>query len=194
MPKNFGERLKEVRKQHSLTQHQIAKYIGISQASYSKLERNQCKCPNVESVGKICQILKIDANYLFDVPRSENLNSQNMCKQRMTIQQLIEKLKLYYVITQKTSNERVQRRLWKLTFEEKDNTFHIQYKTLLSASFNKSDFSYSRLMLLSSIVLAFVSEMIDIIDKTATMELNPELCCWRIFYGEIVSYVFTDYE
>lgn len=189
MSKTFGERLREVREQLGLRQDQIAEYIGISQASYSKIEWNQYKRLDMKIVGKLCQILKIDANYLFDVP------SQNICKQHMTtMQQLIEKLKHCYEITQKTSNENVQRRLWKLTFLEKDDTFHIQYKTLISATFDKSDFSYSRLMMLSSVVFTFVSEMVDIIDKTAAMELNPELCCWRIFYGEIVSYIFTDYE
>ena len=43
MPKNFGETIREARRNKRLTAGEFAKKIGITQSALSKLENNQAK-------------------------------------------------------------------------------------------------------------------------------------------------------
>jgi len=61
---NFGERLRTARKIAKLNQEELGEKIGVTKSSVSNYE----KCitnPSIEVVYKICEVLGVDANYLF---------------------------------------------------------------------------------------------------------------------------------
>lgn len=63
MSKIFGERLKELRLQEGLSQSELAKVLGTSQASLSKWE-NDVQEPCIEDLVKICNHFNICADYV----------------------------------------------------------------------------------------------------------------------------------
>ena len=64
MSKIFGERLKELRMQEGLSQSELAKMLGTSQASLSKWE-NDVQEPCIEEIVKICKHFNISADYVI---------------------------------------------------------------------------------------------------------------------------------
>ncbi len=64
MSKVFGERLKELRVQEGLSQLEMAKLLGTSQASLSKWE-NDVQEPCIEDIVKICNTLNVSCDYIL---------------------------------------------------------------------------------------------------------------------------------
>jgi DNA-binding XRE family transcriptional regulator len=63
--KEIAMRIRNIRMVNNFTQVYVATQIGISQPEYSKLENAHRKKPNLEVLGKLCQ--------LFEVPMTEFL-------------------------------------------------------------------------------------------------------------------------
>lgn len=74
MPKTFGETIREARRNKRLTAGEFAKKIGITQSALSKLENNQAKKVDPELVKRICKVLYIDANQLFNIEANVTYN------------------------------------------------------------------------------------------------------------------------
>lgn len=64
MSLTFGEKIKEARKQKSLTQKQLADLIGAAHNSISDWENNKNK-PDPDTIELLCGALKITPNYLL---------------------------------------------------------------------------------------------------------------------------------
>lgn len=62
----FGERLKGLREQCNISQKELAKLIGVSQAVVSSYECDKSK-PKFEHIVPICQSLNISLSTLFDI-------------------------------------------------------------------------------------------------------------------------------
>jgi transcriptional regulator with XRE-family HTH domain len=60
----LGKRLKYIRKQHSLTQIEFAKQIGVSQGTLSDLEKDNCK-PSVDTLVSLRVNFSVDLNWLL---------------------------------------------------------------------------------------------------------------------------------
>ncbi len=62
-----GQRIKTLRKQHKLTQNDVATYIGVQRVSVSKWESQNdvFNTPKGEHLIKLCQILKTTAEYIL---------------------------------------------------------------------------------------------------------------------------------
>lgn len=60
----IGERIRENRKQHRLTQEKLAEYCGITVEYLSKIENGKAK-PTLDTLGKICEVLNCDMSCLF---------------------------------------------------------------------------------------------------------------------------------
>lgn len=71
LTKNFGKRLKEIRKRKGLSQQQLAELVGMeSTNNISKLESGeQLLKKNLE---KICEVLNVDVKELFDFGHLKN--------------------------------------------------------------------------------------------------------------------------
>ncbi len=63
----IGQRIKALRKQHKLTQNDVAAYIGVQRVSVSKWESQSdvFNTPKGEHLFKLCQILKTTAEYIL---------------------------------------------------------------------------------------------------------------------------------
>lgn len=78
---NFGDKLKELRKEKGLSQKDLAEKLNVTQRTVSYYENSQTAPANVEIVAKIADILKVNLDELAD-------NAGNT-----KIHKLIEKLK-----------------------------------------------------------------------------------------------------
>ena len=63
--KKISERLKKYRLDHNLTQHEMAKVLGVSVPTYNLLENGKSSV-NTGTVDKIAQILEIDVKTVRD--------------------------------------------------------------------------------------------------------------------------------
>ena len=73
MPDNFGEILKNIRKENDLTQLRFAQILGIPHSSLNKIENGKVKRVNLDMLCKICHIFNINANQLLGIETKENL-------------------------------------------------------------------------------------------------------------------------
>lgn len=65
LTKQFGKRLKELRKKAGLSQQELAELVGMeSSNNISKLESGE-QLPKKENLEKICYALKVEASELF---------------------------------------------------------------------------------------------------------------------------------
>lgn len=60
----FSERLKELRLEARMTQHQIAKRLKIAQSSYVRYEYGKRE-PNLQTVAEITKIFGVSCDYLL---------------------------------------------------------------------------------------------------------------------------------
>ena len=61
---NFAERLKELRIDKNLTQTQLSKETGLSQACIAKLE-NGSRAPSVDTIIALAKFFKVTTDYLL---------------------------------------------------------------------------------------------------------------------------------
>ena len=74
---NIGEKIRNAREDMDLLQSDMAKLIPMNQSNYSKIERNVQE-PNLEQLRRICQILKLNPNYLLGLDEFENITPSDM--------------------------------------------------------------------------------------------------------------------
>lgn len=60
-------RLKELRKEASKTQQEVASYLGMTQAGYQKYE-NMLTEPNIENLIKLADFYNVSLDFLVDRP------------------------------------------------------------------------------------------------------------------------------
>jgi transcriptional regulator with XRE-family HTH domain len=70
----IGEKLKQARKAKALTQKQLADIIDVKHNSISDWENN-LHSPNTEQIKKLCEVLEIQANYLYSEQEFRELTS-----------------------------------------------------------------------------------------------------------------------
>jgi transcriptional regulator with XRE-family HTH domain len=61
--KGIGKRLKQLRKQHSLTQRQIAEFLEISQSQYAKVESGDRNL-KLTKLTKLCDLYNVPEEYI----------------------------------------------------------------------------------------------------------------------------------
>ncbi len=74
---SIGEKIRNAREDMDLLQSDMAKLIPMNQSNYSKIERNVQE-PNLEQLRRICQILKLDPNYLLGLGDFESISADDM--------------------------------------------------------------------------------------------------------------------
>ncbi len=74
---NFGERLREIRKERNLTQTQLAEILGTSKQILSRYELGQ-RSPKIEQVSKYAEKLKVSVDYLLKETDDE-VSSNDLC-------------------------------------------------------------------------------------------------------------------
>ena len=86
----LGEKIRAEREELGFTQSKMAKAIPMNQSNYSKIERD-IQEPSIEQFKRICEILKLDANYLLDIEAGDM--PQNDRKLLKAIKLIIKKFR-----------------------------------------------------------------------------------------------------
>lgn len=70
---SIGQRIKERREELNLTQEELAKLLGVSKGAVGNYE-TEISFPKIENMTKLFEILKTDANFLFqdDIPLQDD--------------------------------------------------------------------------------------------------------------------------
>lgn len=87
---SIGSRIKQRRVELGLTQPELAKLVGISKGSIGNYESN-VSSPNEKILFKLFEILKCDANFLYQDDFQYNLTNENVAQDSKEI-----KLLTYY--------------------------------------------------------------------------------------------------
>lgn len=72
----FYERLKLVLDARGLSVYKTASEIGVDRAAFTKWKKNGT-CPNVETLKKLCNYLKVSSSYLIGEDEKENEENSN---------------------------------------------------------------------------------------------------------------------
>ncbi len=70
------ERLKDVRYDANLTQQEIAKKLNITKSAYARYENENDNFP-IKQLVKVCKILKVSIDYLFDITDIKNYDDNH---------------------------------------------------------------------------------------------------------------------
>ena len=89
--KGLCEKIKKEREEWGYTQQEMANAIPMNQSNYSKIERDLQE-PSIEQFKRICEILKLDANFLLEIEETRDL-PQKDAELLKAIKSLIEKFK-----------------------------------------------------------------------------------------------------
>ncbi len=73
----LGQKIRNSREDHDLTQIQMADQIPMSQSSYSKIERDVL-IPSLEQFKRICEILSLDPRYLLEIDEFEMITGEDI--------------------------------------------------------------------------------------------------------------------
>ncbi len=66
----IGTKIRNAREDLDMSQSEVASLIPMNQSNYSKIERDLQE-PNLDQMRRICQILKIDPNYLLSLDKED---------------------------------------------------------------------------------------------------------------------------
>ena len=63
--KMIGERLRELRLNHGYTTVQVAKYLGMDQLNYSKIEHGKRRLSKLSQLEKLCDLYDCTQDYIL---------------------------------------------------------------------------------------------------------------------------------
>ncbi len=88
----FGEKLKELRKKHRLSQQQLADYLGVTAATVSAYELGK-KLPSIVTLINICRQFDVSSDYLLGLSDPMDLLKSELTNHQISIiRQLIKEL------------------------------------------------------------------------------------------------------
>ena len=184
MSNNFGEILKNIRKENGLTQAKIGEMLGVLHHEISDIENGRRKRIDLDFVCKICNIFNISANQLLGIETKENLIPE--CDDNNTLQK-VKKLEkgLNYMKEELKKLELQDKRVFEI--RSVLNNFVIDTNVVdemvqiycsegiipLGGLFKEND------MLYALILMSFFGELYYKCRKVIT-KIKEEECCIRI--------------
>lgn len=105
--------IKEIRKQKGYSHEYLAHELDISQAAYSKLEKNDTKL-TIERLYKIAMILEVDISELLDIKHSNQFNQTN--KENAT--RYLQKIEHFYQENKEQNQKIIE--LYEARIKDKD--------------------------------------------------------------------------
>ncbi len=89
----FGEKLRQLRKEKKLTQKELAALIGVKNSVISFYELGD-RIPSPEVIRRLAIALHVSADYLLGIERNETVDISGLSsKDKLLIHSLIESLK-----------------------------------------------------------------------------------------------------
>jgi transcriptional regulator with XRE-family HTH domain len=90
---DFGRRLRKLRKQHNMTQKQLASLIGVQNAIvsfYKVAERN----PSPEVIVKLAAVFHVTTDFLMGVERGESVDISGLSdRDKALVRSLVEHMR-----------------------------------------------------------------------------------------------------
>ncbi|MBR3844089.1 MAG: helix-turn-helix transcriptional regulator [Clostridia bacterium] len=74
---SLGEMIASLRKQHNMTQAQLAELMNVTDKAVSKWERN-LSCPDIESLPRLAEIFEVSVDQLMQVKQIKTISKPNM--------------------------------------------------------------------------------------------------------------------
>ena len=71
MELTLGEKIKNLREDHNLTQTQLGKALNMTQRKVSYIEHNKYE-PGIDDIREICRFFNISADYLLGLSKNPN--------------------------------------------------------------------------------------------------------------------------
>lgn len=131
----FNDRLKEARLFRKMTQEQIANQIGVAKSTFTGYEKGNSE-PNMLTITKIMEVLKIDANFLFQDEMHELKNSNQ------TTPEEFENIVKKYRALDRHGKEMVDFTLekeWERSTESTNNVISFSAQPELNAAHQRTD-------------------------------------------------------
>ncbi len=89
----FGERLRQFRKERNLTQKQLADLIGVKNSVISFYEVGE-RTPSLEVLVKLAKVLHMSTDALLGIEKSETVNVKGLSEaDKRIVQSLAERLR-----------------------------------------------------------------------------------------------------
>ena len=80
----FGERIKKLRKQKTLTQEQLAKRLWVTKSIISAYESGN-KYPSLDMLIKLSQTFNVSTDYLLGVNKKQSIDISNLSENQINI-------------------------------------------------------------------------------------------------------------
>ena len=74
---DFGNKLKELRKQNGLTQQQLATQLGVTKSVVSFYERQE-RTPSPEVLRKMAAVFRVSTDFLLDIDSTKRLDVSDL--------------------------------------------------------------------------------------------------------------------
>ncbi len=89
----FGDRLRQLRKEKNLTQRQLADLIGVKNSVISFYEVGE-RTPSLDAVIKLATVLHVSTDNLLGIEKSETVNISGLSNDdKRFVQSLVERLR-----------------------------------------------------------------------------------------------------
>ena len=89
----FGDKLRQLRKEKNLTQKQLADLIGVKNSVISFYELNE-RVPSPEVVKKLAVALHVSADFLLGIEKGESIDVSGLnSNDKMLIRSLVDSLR-----------------------------------------------------------------------------------------------------
>ena len=89
----FGNRLRQLRKDRKLTQQQLAELIGVKNSVISFYEVGE-RIPSPDVLRKLALALHVTSDYLLGIERTATLDASGLDEQdRLVVQMVVERLR-----------------------------------------------------------------------------------------------------
>ena len=90
---NFGPKLRELRKNHKLTQQQLAERVGVSKSVISYYESGD-RYPSYDVLVKIARIFHTSTDFLLDITRENVIDVTGLsCDEISAVRNIVEAFK-----------------------------------------------------------------------------------------------------
>jgi transcriptional regulator with XRE-family HTH domain len=110
--KNIGDllRLKRLEKKYNL--EDVAKYVGVSIAYISKLEKGENSNPSDEIIVKLAEFLELDENELFMEFNKIPLSTRNILTNHPELNKTISKISINNKLTDEQKKEYIEKAIY----------------------------------------------------------------------------------
>lgn len=89
----FGEKLRQLRKEKNLTQKQLAALIGVKDSVISFYEVGD-RVPSPEVIRKLAIVLRVSADYLLGIEKNETIDVSGLDeKEKSLVRALVDTLR-----------------------------------------------------------------------------------------------------